>query len=267
MAQRTRLAGGVQAFCDLELRDGRWALDTERLREVARGARAVFFASPCMPTGTVFTREETQAFADAAAENDAALIFNGHAERLAYDGREVVHPAALDGMRERTIAIGAVSKDYGMPGWRIGWAAAPRELARALEDTHIFNVIMPGGFAQAGAAAAVGGPQDWQHELRETFQRNRDALLEELEAAPGVEPVSAEGGYYFIADVSGTGLTADEFCERVLAEQDVAVTPMRGWGADDFGLHQVRFIFTNEPEDRLREAGRRVAEFARSLDV
>lgn len=265
MAQRVRLAGGVQAFCDLERRDGRWALDTGRLRDLARGVRAVFYASPCMPTGTVFTREETQAFADAAVENDAVLVFNGHAERLAYDGREVVHPAALPGMRERTIAIGAVSKDFGMPGWRVGWAAAPRELAGALEDAHIFNGIMPGGFAQAGAAAALAGPQDWQHELRETFQRNRDALLEELAAAPGVDPVSPEGGYYFIADVEGTGLTADEFCERALAKHEVAVTPMRGWGADDFGRHQVRFIFTNEPEDRLREAGRRLAELARTL--
>jgi aspartate/methionine/tyrosine aminotransferase len=167
-------------------------------------------------------------------------------------------------MRERTIAVGCVSKDYGMPGWRIGWAAAPRELAAALEDVHIFNGIMPSGFAQAGAAAALAGPQDWQHDLVATFQANRDALLAELAHAPGVDPIRPEGGYFLIANVSDTGLTADEFAQRLLAEHDVAVTPMRGWGADDFGLHEVRFIFTNEPEERLREAGRRVAAFARA---
>ena len=168
-------------------------------------------------------------------------------------------------MRERTIAIGAVSKDYGMPGWRIGWAAAPRELAGALEDAHIFNGIMPGGIAQAGAAAALAGPQEWQRELRDTFQAGRDAILEELREAPGVSAVSAEGGYYLLANVEGTGLDADAFCQRALADHDVAVTPMRGWGSDDFGRFEVRFIFTNEPEDRLREAGRRIAELARSL--
>jgi aspartate/methionine/tyrosine aminotransferase len=265
MAQRVRLSGGVQTFCDLDRGQERWSLDLDRLREAARGCRAIFFASPCMPTGTVFTREETQALADAAVENDAVVIFNGHAERLVFDGREVVHPATLPGLRERTIAIGTVSKDYGMPGWRIGWAAAPRELAGALEDAHIFNGIMPNGFAQAGATAALSEPQDWQRELVATFQANRDALLEELREAPGVSAVPAEGGYYFVADVEETGLTADEFCERALAEHDVAVTPMRGWGSDDFGRFQVRFIFTNEPEERLREAGRRVAELARSL--
>jgi aspartate/methionine/tyrosine aminotransferase len=262
MAQRVRIAGGVQRFCDLVRGPDRWALDTDRLREIAHGCRAIFVASPCMPTGTIFTPEETEAIASAAIEADALVIFNGACERVAYDGRKVVHPATLPGMRERTIAIGCVSKDYGMPGWRIGWAAAPRELAAALEDTHIFNGIMPSGFAQAGAAAALSGTQDWQRGLVAAFEANRDALLEELADAPGIDPVKPEGGYFLLANVSRTGLTADEFAGGLLAEHDVAVTPMRGWGADDFGAHEVRFIFTNEPEERLREAGRRVAAFA-----
>jgi aspartate/methionine/tyrosine aminotransferase len=264
MAQRVRIAGGVQVFSDLVRDTDRWSLDIDRLHDLARGCRAIFVASPCMPTGTVFTQDEMDAIATAAIENDALLIFNGACERTAYDGREVVHPAALPGMRERTIAVGCVSKDYGMPGWRIGWAAAPRELAAALEDVHIFNGIMPSGFAQAGAAAALTGPQDWQRDLVATFRTNRDALLDELALAPGVDPMRPEGGYFLLATISGTGLTADEFSRRLLAEHDVATTPMRGWGADNFGLHEVRFIFTNEPEERLREAGRRVAEFARS---
>ena len=93
---------------------------------------------------------------------------------------------------------------------------------------------------------------------------DRDALLEQLAQAPNIDPVRPEGGYFLLANVSRTGLTADEFAHRVLAEHDVAITPMRGWGADDFGAHEVRFIFTNEPEDRLREAGRRVAAFAQA---
>lgn len=265
MAQRVRLAGGQQVFCDLRRRDDRWSVELEHLREAARGCRAVLIASPCMPTGTVFTAEETDFLASVAEENDAVLIFNGHAERVVFDGRRVVHPATLPRLRERTIAIGCVSKDYGMPGWRIGWAAAPRRLARALEDTHIFNGIMPSGFAQAGAAAALAGPQGWQRELVATLERNRDALLEELESAPGVSAVPCEGGYYLLANVEGTGLNGVRFCERALAEHDVALTPMQGWGSDDFGAYEVRFIFTNEPEERLREAGRRVAALAREL--
>jgi aspartate/methionine/tyrosine aminotransferase len=265
MAQRVRLAGGRQVFCDLDRTPRRWTLDPDRLRERARGCRVIFVASPVMPTGTVLGRGETEAIAAAAVDNDAVLVFNGHADRVAFNGRRVVQPASIPGLRERTITVGCVSKNYGMPGWRVGWAAAPAELARALEDVHIFNGIMPSGFAQAGATAALKGPQDWQHQLVATFERNQLALLQGLEAAPGVEPVPAEGGYYLLADVAGTGLDADAFCTRALDHADVALTPMRGWGSDDFGTHQVRLIFTNEPEERLREAGRRIAEFARRL--
>jgi N-succinyldiaminopimelate aminotransferase len=265
MAQRVRLAGGRQVFCDLERTSERWTLDLDRLREHARGCRAIFIASPVMPTGTLLTRQETEAIAEAAIDNDAVVVFNGHADRVVYGGRTVLQPASIPGLRERTITVGCVSKNYGMPGWRIGWAAAPRELARALEDAHIFNGIMASGFAQAGAIAALTGSQDWQHQLVVAFERNQRALIDELADAPGVEPVPAEGGYYLLADVSGTGLDADNFCRRALSEADVALTPMRGWGSDDFGTYQVRFIFTNEPEHRIREAGRRIASLARAL--
>jgi aspartate/methionine/tyrosine aminotransferase len=266
MAQRVRLAGGRQVFCDLERTGTRWNLDMSRLRDQARHCRAILVASPVMPTGTVLSQEETEAIAEVALESDAIVIFNGHADRIVFDGRKVVQPATVPGLRERTITIGCVSKNYGMPGWRIGWAAAPREIARALEDTHIFNGIMPSGFSQAGAIAALSGSQEWQHQLVATFERNQGALLEELAHAPGVQPVPAEGGYYLLADVSGTGLDAETFCTRALEDVNVALTPMRGWGSDDFGTFEVRLIFTNEPELRIREAGRRLAAFARGLD-
>lgn len=261
MAQRVRLAGGVQVFTDL-VPNGRWSLDPDGVRDAARGCRVIFVASPCMPVGTVFTRAETELLAEVALENDAVLVFNGHADRVAFDGREVVNPATLPGMRERTVIVGCMSKSYCMPGWRIGWAAGPRELVGPMEDVHIFNGIMPSGITQAGAAAALAGPQDWQREAVATYQAGRDALLEELAAASGVRAIAPEGGYYFLADVQGTGLDAATFARRLLDEQQVAVTPMAGWGADDFGRFHVRLIFTNEPVERLREAGRRIAAFS-----
>lgn len=261
MAQRVRLAGGEQLF--LDLREGeRWTFDLDEARERTKGCRAVFFASPCMPTGTVFTEEETRVLAEAAVENDAVVVFNAHADHVAFGGRRVVNPATLPGLRERTLVVGCVSKSWNMPGWRVGWTLAPRELASALEDTHIFNGIMPGGFSQAGAAAALADPQDWQREAVAFYEENAAALVAELRASPRLRLVPPEGGYYFLADVEATGLDAFRFAERLLAEEDVAVTPMAGWGSDDFGRFAVRLIFTNEPRERIVEAGRRIAAFA-----
>jgi aspartate/methionine/tyrosine aminotransferase len=265
MAQRVRLAGGLQAFTSLRRRGGRWAVDLEDLHEVAKGCRVLFFASPCMPVGTVFTEAETRAIADAAIENDAWIVFNGHADKVAFGGRRVISPASLPGLRERTILVGAVSKNYGVPGWRVGWALGPRQVMRAMEDVHIFNGIMPSGFCQMGAAAALAGPQGWQADAVAAYERWQAALVSELHASALLSAIPAEGGYYCLLDVEATGVDAVEFAERLLAEERVAVTPMQGWGSDDFGEHLVRLIFTNEPEERLREAGRRIVALAERL--
>jgi aspartate/methionine/tyrosine aminotransferase len=260
MAQRVKLAGAVQSFSDLDEARG-WRLDPDGLREAARGAKVIFYASPCMPTGTVFTPEETQLIAETAVAEDAVLLFNGALEKILFDGRRVTHPATLPGLRERTVTISSVSKNYGMMGWRIGWVAGPRELVRPLEDVHIFNGIMPSGICQAGAAAALAGPQDWLADMVATYERGRDALLEELAPVEGLAPVVPEGGYFFIANVSGLDVRSPGLCRDLLAATGVAVTPMVAWGRDGWGADHVRFIFTDEPEDRLREAGRLVREF------
>jgi aspartate/methionine/tyrosine aminotransferase len=253
MAQRVRLAGGVQAFTPL---DESWRLDLDRLRADARGCRVLFFASPCMPCGTVFTADEVAAISEVAIENDAWIVFNGAADKVAFGGRSVTLP----GPRERTILVGCVSKNYGMPGWRVGWALGPRAVMRAMEDVHIFNGVMPSGFCQAGAAAALTGDQAWQRALVDAYSRGQDALLSEL---PPGRVIPAEGGYFCL--FSTGAVPGAEFAAGLLAAERVAVTPMQGWGSDDFGEHLVRLIFTNEPEERLREAGRRIARFSASV--
>ena len=133
---------------------------------------------------------------------------------------------------------------------------------RPLEDVHIFNGIMPSGICQAGAAAALSGPQDWLADLVATFQRGRDALLEELAPIEALAPVEPEGGYFFIASVAGLGVRSAGALPRS-ARGDRRRDHADGRvGSRRLGRRaHVRFIFTDEPEERLREAGRLVREF------
>jgi aspartate/methionine/tyrosine aminotransferase len=132
-----------------------------------------------------------------------------------------------------------------------------------VHDVHIFNGIMASGYSEAGAAAALSGPQQYVAESAQTYQRRRDALVAGLRTIAGLRLVVPDGGYFFIANIEAFGVSAGDFCRRLLEEEDVAITPMNAWGADDFGDHHVRFIFTNEPEDRLLEAARRIAAFVK----
>jgi aspartate/methionine/tyrosine aminotransferase len=260
MAQRVRLAGGVQVFTNQVEANG-WHLDRSDLRRAARGCKVIFYGSPSMPTGVVFGRDETEWLAEAAVENDALVVFNGAVDKLLYDGTSVTNPATLPGLFERTILAGCVTKNYNMVGWRIGWAVGPRELLKPVHDVHIFNSIMASGYSEAGAAAALSGPQGYVAESVQTYQRRRDALIAALRTIDGMRLVVPDGGYFFIANIEAFGVRAGDFCRRLLEEEDVAITPMNAWGADDFGDHHVRFIFTNEPENRLVEAANRIAAF------
>jgi aspartate/methionine/tyrosine aminotransferase len=262
MAQRVRLSGAQQRFVRLDRRDGRWQLDLDELSVAARGARAIFYASPVMPVGCVITREETEAIVRAAVENDAWIIYNGSADGVVFDGRSVTNPATLPGGRERTIVVGSMSKLYAMPGWRIGWAAGPREVLVAMENVHIFNGIMPSGFAQAGATAALAGPQDWTRQHVSIYEAGQRVLLGAIADSPLLDCVAAEGGFNCLMDVQRTGLSAVEFSRRLFLEEKVAVTPMQGWGSDTFGEYMVRLIYSNESPERLLEGGRRIARFA-----
>ena len=230
MAQRVRLAGGKQVFCPLRRRHDRWSLDLDLLHERAKGCRVIFFASPCMPVGTVFNRQETEAIAAAAIENDAWVIFNGHADKIVFGNKQVTNPAVLPGMRERTILVGCMSKNYLMPGWRIGWATGPSNVMHRIEDVHIFNGIMPSGFCQVGAQVALSGSQEWQKKAVSAYESAQNVLLEAVSISPRLSVIPAEGGLYCLLDTRGTGLRANEFSSRLLKEERVAVTPMPGLG-------------------------------------
>src|ERR1700736_6277391 len=158
MAQRVRLAGGTQVFTNQVEADG-WHLKLSDVDKAARGCKLIFYGSPAMPTGVVFDTKETKLIGEVAIQNDALVVFNGAVDKLVFDGQQVVNPAILPGMRERTIICGSVTKNYNMIGWRIGWAVGPRELLKPVHDVHIFNGIMASGFSEAGATAALTGDQ------------------------------------------------------------------------------------------------------------
>ena len=251
MAQRVRLAGGVQAFAPLVVSGGRWSLDLDALG--ARRAAAASSSSPrraCRWARCSPPRRPRRSSAG-GRENDAWIVFNGHADKVAFDGREVTHPRPARAHDPGRLHVqeppdarlahrlgGRAARGHGRDGGR------PHLQRRDAER------LLPGRRRRR-----AGGPQDWQAEAVETYARGQRALLDAIAASDRLSAMPAEGGYYCLLDTGAPALRATEFAARLLAEEQVAVTPMQGWGSDDFGEYLVRLIFTNKPEDRLREAG------------
>jgi aspartate/methionine/tyrosine aminotransferase len=253
MLNRVRLAGAVPRLVPLVPGDAGWRLDLEALRATASPrTRAVFIMNPSLPTGCVMNEEEWDAVAAVCRERDAWLIYVAIYEGIVFDGLPVVHPASLEGMRDRVITAGSVSLEQRMIGWRIGWAVGPEGLHSDLSVVHIYNGLVPSGICQAGARVALGAPPEDLEAAVAEYQRRRDVTMEQL--AP-YSPVPAAGGWSFLVNVSRLGLDGAEASRRLL-EQKVAATPMKGWGGE-VAEPYVRFVFSNEPVERLELLGER----------
>jgi aspartate/methionine/tyrosine aminotransferase len=140
-----------------------------------------------------------------------------------------------------------------MIAWRIGWVVAPGDLVNDVSRVHIYNGLVASGFNQIGARAALTVEDDGLTAANEEWQRRRDETLRQLDGLPAVRPA---GAWSLLLDVAALGLDCMDVSQRLLG-QKVAATPMRGWGGGVADRH-VRFVFSNEPVERLAMLGERV---------
>jgi aspartate/methionine/tyrosine aminotransferase len=255
MTNRVRLAGAVPRLVPLGWERDRWRLDLDALRRAAGPrTRAVFLMNPSMPSGAVLETEAWEAVAELCAARDCRLLYNAAMERILFDGRRPFHPVALPELRERTIVIGSVSKEYRMIGWRVGWVAGPAEIMADIARVHLYNVVTPPGIAQAGATAALLAPLEELGPAVAEWERRRDAVVAEL---TGLPVRTAAGGWSLLLDVGALGLDSFAASRRLLDAGRVAATPMRDWGEVN-GDRFVRLVFSNEPVARVAGLGARV---------
>jgi aspartate/methionine/tyrosine aminotransferase len=256
MVSRVRMAGAEPVFVPFRRRDAAWRLDLEALEgAVTERTRALFVMNPSMPSGAVLEADEWEAIGAVCREHGCWLIYNAAMERIVFDGRSVIHPAAQPALADHVITVGSVSKEWRMIGWRVGWVAGPRAVMADVTRAHLFNVVTPVSLTQRAAVEALRTPDADVAAAVAEWQRRRDVVVAELAA---FDPVPAAGGWSLLADVSPRGMTAREAAARLLEHGRVAATPMDGWG-DVNGAQHVRVVFANEPVERLTGLGERFA--------
>jgi len=254
MLNRVRLVGAVPRLVPLRAADGEWRLDLDALAAAVTGrTRVVFINNASFPSGWVARDEEWDAIASICRDRDLWLLYWAGYESVLFDGRPIRHPAALLGMRDRTVTVGAPTLEQRMIAWRVGWVVAPGELVNDVSRVHIYNGLVASGFAQIGTRVALELSDEHLVAANAEYERRRDETLRQLEGLPAVRPA---GSWSLLLDVARLGLDCVEVSDRLL-EQKVAATPMRGWGGEIADRH-VRFVFSNEPVERLQLLGERV---------
>lgn len=264
IVNRVRLAGGDPRFVPYVAGDtvaggatrGEWRLDLDRFAAAIGPETALaVLMSPSMPSGAVLTREDWQAVGALCAEHGVPLLYDSAMEALLFDDRELVHPLTVDGLADRTVIVGSLSKEHRMIGWRVGWIAGPADVVENAGWVHVYNTTTPTGVARAAATAVLRGDQGHVADAAAELQRRRDTLLEVLAGWPVVAPA---GGWSLLIDAVAMGPGPAELSRLLLEDAAVAATPMTGWGADVADRH-LRLVFSAEPVDRLATLPERFA--------
>ena len=264
-AAAVRLAGGRPRRYALAREGARFTLDVEALRAaVTARTRVLVLNTPQNPTGCTLDAADRAAVAAIAEAHDLWVISDEIYAGLRYDDDSAHESvAALPGMASRTVLVDGFSKSYAMTGWRLGYGVMPTSLVPAIVSLVNESTTCAPAFVQQAGLAALTGPQDAAHALRDEFRRRRDALVAGLRDVPGVEAAPPDGAFYVFADVRGLlgrGETSAALAERLLREHDVACIPGSAYGRRGEGM--LRLAFTTGVE-RLGEAVRRIAAVQR----
>ncbi|HHW43017.1 aminotransferase class I/II-fold pyridoxal phosphate-dependent enzyme [Desulfofundulus thermobenzoicus] len=240
--EQIKLAGAVPVIVQTRQENGFKLTVEELLSVVNRRTRMVIINSPGNPTGAVYTREELSALGHAVLEHGLIVISDEIYEKLLYDGLEHVSIASLSpALKEQTVVINGMSKAYAMTGWRIGYAAAPAPVAKAMADLQSHSTSNPTSIAQAASVAALTGTQEPVGEMVEEFRRRRDYMLERLQAIPGINCNRPGGAFYLFPSIDGyigrqykdhTIKGATDLAGILLDEVKVAVVPGVAFGDD-----------------------------------
>ncbi len=223
--------------------------------------KAIFFATPCNPTGVVVPRADLERIAKLACEHDLWVLSDEVYADLTFE-REHVSIASLPGMAERTVTLGSLSKSHAMPGWRAGWACGPAELITHMERLALCMLYGLPGFIQEAALTALDNKPQIVADMRAIYRRRRDVVYEGLRNVPGLRCLLPDAGMFMMVDVTGTGLDAYEFSWQLLRAQGVSLLDASAFGDTAKGF--VRFGFVVD-EARLAEACRRIAAFVGTL--
>jgi aspartate aminotransferase/aminotransferase len=258
-----RLAGGAALPMPLSVEDNFMPDLEAAARLIGPHTRGIAVNSPHNPTGAVLDPDQI-AEIGRFADDHGLVIFSDEAyDRILFPGADFSSPAALPGMKNRTVIWGSLSKTYAMTGWRIGYLAAPPELIAAAVRVQQNVLLSVCSFAQAGAVAALNGPQACVDEMVAEFNRRREIILDGIAPAPGLTcPAIPRGAFYVFVRHETAGMDSTKLADYILDTAGVALIPGTPFGKRGEGFLRISYATT---QAECKEGMTRIAEVMNQL--
>ena len=262
---KIELAGGKVVTAPLDGANG-YAIDGAAIESrINKKTLMIAMVNPANPTGRVYSREELQIVADIAIKHDLMVLSDEVYDQIVYDDNQHISIASLPGMWERTFSCYAYTKAYAMDGWRLGYVACHEKFMPALMMITVNDVAHVNVFIQAGAYAALTGPQDCLGEMLAEDDRRRQLVSRRLNEIDGIICPLPQGTIYSFPDVSAFGIPSLQMAEEILAETRVVTEDGSFYGATGEG--HLRICFGAESYDRIDEAMNRLHKYFESKKI
>lgn len=268
-AEMVKLAGGVPVLAPMSYENG-YALDVPKIAEyVTPKTKAILICDPQNPTGAVYTEKDLRELAELAIEKDIYVLSDEIYEKLVFGVKHVSIASFGEEIRKRTVIVNGFSKAYAMPGWRLGYTAAPTDVAKAINSIQGHASSHTSLLSQFAGLEAITGPQDSVEAMRKEYQIRRDISYEALSAMDGVRLRKPDGAFYLFPNVEGlygkscgkyTINSAKDLAEYILDEAKVAVV----FGEAFFGPGCIRISYTSSTPE-VKEAMERIGNVVAAL--
>lgn len=243
-AAAVEMAGGVPVSVPTYVEHEFQVTGADLEARITPRTRGILISYPNNPTGAVLTQAHISQIAEVAEKYDLVVISDEIYERLVY-GIEHMCFATLPGMRERTILLSGMSKAYAMTGWRIGYATAPEPILAAMKKLHQYLIMSAPTMGQVAAVQALTHGEADVLAMRDSYDRRRRLIVDGFNAL-GLTCFEPRGAFYAFPSIASTGMTDEEFCERLLHEERVAVVPGSAFGASGSGFVRASYAASEE---------------------
>ena len=257
------LAGGVPVIIELK-EENRFRLTKEELQEaITPKTKILILPYPNNPTGAIMEKEDLEALVGVIIQHDLVVVSDEIYGELTYNGKPHVSIASLPGMQERTILINGFSKAYAMTGWRLGYACGPACIMEQMVKIHQYCIMCAPTTSQYAAVEALRNGDDDVKQMRDAYNERRRMVLHLL-TQMGLPCFEPEGAFYVFPCIKKYGMTSEEFANRLLEEEKVAIVPGTAFGRCGEGYMRISYAYSI---DDLKKALERVANFVTKLPV
>lgn len=255
------LAGGTPVIIET-LAENDFKLTPEQLRAaITPRTKALIMPYPCNPTGGIMGRDDLEVVAEVLRGTDIMVISDEIYAELTFGGSRHVSIASIDGMHERTVVVNGFSKTFSMTGWRLGYACGPAPIIKQITKIHQFAIMCAPTTSQHAAIEALKNGDEAVTAMREEYDMRRRLIVSGFNKL-GLTCREPLGAFYAFPCIRSTGLSSDEFCERLLYAEKVAVVPGTAFGRGGEGFIRASYCYSTK---HINEALNRIGKFLESL--